>query len=95
MPANDARARHDFEMPPHNTVEGKRRGIERDQAEIARQPDDAAADRVSENAPDINASVIATTIIAGSSAKPLMKMKPKPSTILIALWSIGPGPQDR
>jgi len=34
--------------------------------------------------------VIATTIIAGSSAKPLTKMKPKPSTMFSALGSIGP-----
>ena len=32
--------------------------------------------------------MIRTTISAGSSAKPDRKMKPKPSTTLIALWSI-------
>src|SRR3954452_8490877 len=34
-----------------------------------------------------------TTISAGSSAKPEMKMKPKPSTTLIALGSIEPVPR--
>src|SRR3954451_14375519 len=36
---------------------------------------------------------MATTIIAGSSAKPLMKMKPKPSTMFSAPGSTGPAPR--
>src|SRR5712675_762165 len=36
---------------------------------------------------------MATTIIAGSSAKPLMKMKPKPSTMFSAPGSTGPIPR--
>src|SRR5207237_515694 len=39
------------------------------------------------------ASVIATTIIAGSKAKPLMKIKPKPSTMFNAPGSTGPVPR--
>src|SRR5882672_12628182 len=33
------------------------------------------------------------TIIAGNSAKPETKMKPKPSTMFSAPWSIGPDPR--
>src|SRR5262249_16825183 len=39
------------------------------------------------------ASVISAMIIAGSSAKPEMKMKPKPIMMSITLWSTGPAPR--
>src|ERR1043166_8973419 len=39
------------------------------------------------------ASEISAMIIAGSSAKPEMKMKPKPIMMSITLWSTGPAPR--
>ncbi len=39
------------------------------------------------------ASVISAMIIAGSSAKPEMKMKPKPRMMSNTLWSTGPAPR--
>jgi hypothetical protein len=70
---DNARARHDLQMPPHNAVEAHGVGVERDEAEIAGKPDATAAYR------------IAAMISAGRNAKPETKMKPKPTTISIAL----------
>src|SRR6266851_4955881 len=50
---DDSRAGHDFEMAPDDAIEAKRCGIKRDQAEIARQTDQAAADRIGQRASDI------------------------------------------
>ncbi len=69
---------HDFEVPPHDALETKLLGIEGNEAEITGKPDQPATDRVGQRAADIEASVISTTIIAGTSANPLTKMKPKP-----------------
>src|ERR1700755_2443146 len=41
---DDARAGHDFEMPPDDAFEVQRRRIKRNQAEITGEPDHAAAD---------------------------------------------------
>src|SRR6266404_8847960 len=51
--SDDSRTGHDFEMAPDDAIEAKRCGVERDQAEIARQTDRAAADRVGQRAPDV------------------------------------------
>src|SRR6202022_4090345 len=40
-------------MAPDNAIEAERCGVERDQAEIARQTDQAPADRIGQRAPDI------------------------------------------
>src|SRR5580692_8004955 len=56
-PVNDARndsgPGHDFEMPPDDAVETQRRGVERNQTEIAGESNKTAADRVGQRAPDV------------------------------------------
>ena len=50
---DDARAGHDFEMTADDAVELHGRGIERNQPEIAGEPDQAAADRIGQHPPDV------------------------------------------